>query len=59
MATGYCCQILCQGYCVQFVGVVLDSQFGAGVATTQLAVADYAPDGKYVFLEKENKTING
>ncbi len=33
---------------VQFVGVVLDSQFGAGVATTQLAVADYAPDGKGV-----------
>ena len=33
---------------VQFVGVALDSQFGAGVATTQLAVADYAPDGKGV-----------
>lgn len=31
---------------VQFVGVALDSQFGAGIATTQLAVADYAPDGK-------------
>ena len=33
---------------VQFVGVALDSQFGAGYATTQLAVADYAPDGKGV-----------
>lgn len=31
-----------------FVGVALLSQFDAGYATTQLAVADYAPDGKGV-----------
>lgn len=31
---------------IDFVGLVLDSQFGAGYGACQLATADYAPDGK-------------